>query len=326
MDINWALVIELLKAVAWPIVATAALCLFRRPLTDLVSQIARRASKLSVYEVSVELATLPELSPSWSVGAEDVRQLTSSQIFDSASQTLFQELLKPGKADYAVVDLGAGREWLTSRLFAFALVLGNVTKLRAFVFVENTGVVRRRFLGVATPAAIQAALARQYPWLEEAYLRAAAGAYLPQPADAAGTSRFTNQPPLFADTDPWRVTRFVEQFIANLQRTTTPPAQEAESHLELQAGAGRWERAHWINGERLERDMAGHLGFSWYQDSPDAPRRAVGTAVARREGAFVALVDQDRRFIGLIDRYALLDLMGKQQEAGTTPVEESKTS
>ena len=273
MHIDWGLVIELLKAVAWPIVATVGLCLFRRPLTDLVAQIARRASKLSVYEVSVELATLPELAPSWSVGAADVRQLTSSQIFDSAAHTLFQELLKPGKADYAVVDLGAGREWLTSRLFVFALVLGNVTKLRAFAFVENTGGVRRRLLGVAKPAAIEEALARHYPWLEEAYVQAAAGQYLPQLADAAETSRFTNKPPLFADTDPWRAIRFVEKFIANLQRSTPPPAQEAESHLELQAGAGSWERAHWINGERLEWDLAGHLGFSWYQDSPDAPRR-----------------------------------------------------
>jgi hypothetical protein len=323
MEINWVVVVELFKsiagaavelakALAWPLIAMVGFFLFRRPFADLVAQIARRANKFSVYEISVELATLPELSPPWSIGSEDVRQLTSSLIFDSASQTLFAELLKAGNADYALVDLGTGREWLTSRLFVFALVLGNVTKIRAFVFVENTGGVRHRFLGVATPAEIQAAMARQYPWLAEAYVRTAAGQYLPRPDEVAGASRFTKEPPLFTGPEPWRVSNFVRQFIESVQRTSLPPPDEAESHLELEAGAGRWERAHWINGERLERDLAGQLKSSWYQYSPDTSRRAVGEAVARRDGAFVAFVEQDRRFLSLIDRHALLDQIGKR--------------
>ena len=40
----------------------------------------------------------------------------------------------------------------------------------------------------------------------------------------------------------------------------------------------------------------------------------------------VALVDQDHRFVGLIDRHALLDQMGKQQESGMDSVQEAKTS
>ena len=105
MGIDWQLLVDLLKALAWPAVVAFALYLFRKPLIEALAQIARRASKLSVYQVSVEFATLPELSSSWSIGSADVRKLTSSQIFDSASQTLFQELLKSGRADYAVVDL-----------------------------------------------------------------------------------------------------------------------------------------------------------------------------------------------------------------------------
>jgi|GEM_PF-2045275 len=318
MMIDWPIVIDLLKATAWPVVAILAIILLRRPLGDLVTQIARRASKLSLYEVSVELATLPELSPSWSVGSADVRQLTSSMIFDSASQTLFQELLKPGKADYAVVDLGTGREWLTSRLFVFALILGTITKLRAFVFVETQNGVRRHFLGIATPGDIRAALTARYPWLEEAYIRAAADQYPGIFADMPGMSRFSNQPPLFSATDQWRASAFTQSFIQNIQRTTMPPPEEADSHLEIGLQPGIWERAHWIDGERLERDLAGQLEYSWYQESPDEARQSTGQAVARRNGAFVALVDEDRRFIGLIDRYALLDQMGKNQEPTET--------
>jgi hypothetical protein len=132
---------------AWPIVAAFALYLLRRPLVELVGQVARRAKKLSVFEVSVELATLPELAPQWSVAGTDVRRLSSSQIFDTASQALFQELLKPAQSDYAIVDVRSGQAWLTSRLFIFSLVLGEVTGLRAFVFLETAASTRRKFPG-----------------------------------------------------------------------------------------------------------------------------------------------------------------------------------
>jgi len=141
MNVNWPLVVEIVKALAWPIVAAFALYLLRRPLVELVGQLARRARKVSVFEVAVELATLPELQPPWSVGDVDVRRLSSSQIFDSASQTLFQEIMKPAQADYAIVDLRSGQAWLTSRLFIFSLVLGEVTGLRAFVFLESAAIV-----------------------------------------------------------------------------------------------------------------------------------------------------------------------------------------
>src|SRR4029079_13512034 len=74
-----------------------------------------------------------------------------------------------------------------------------------------------------------------------------------------------------------------------------------------------WERAHWIDGERLERDLSGLLEHSSYHDSPDTSRAMVAEAVARRDGEFVALVDQDERFLKLIDRRAILDQLGKAQ-------------
>ncbi len=243
MQVDWKLIVDLVAAIAWPAVAAFALYLLRTPLIELVAQIARRAKKLSVYNVSVELATLPALTSSWTVESADVRQLTSSQIFDSASQTLFQELLKPGKADYAIVDLGAGERWLTSRLYVFALILGNVAGLRAFVFLETEGGIRRRFLGVATPMNILKGLSSRYPWLEEAHFRAAASRYGSIGEDKEGKSIFTNQSSLFYGSDSWAVNNFVHQFVQYLQRSTTPPQHEkthtlSSEHHQLR-GSGR---------------------------------------------------------------------------------------
>lgn len=309
MNINWTLVVDVVKALAWPIVAAFALYLLRRPLVEFVGQLARRAKKVSVFEVSVELATLPELQPSWSVGDVDARRLTSSQIFDSASQTLFQEILKPAHADYAIVDLRSGQAWLTSRLFIFSLILGEVTGLRAFVFLESTASTRRKFLGVATPSNVRRALGRRYPWLEEAYARALSGQYLnvPQPQpETQGGSRLSNQPFPLTLAGSWQVSKFVQQFVENLQRQIDPPEHERRSYLEIDTVPQTWERTHWIDGERLERDLVGVLEYAWVNESLDSPQSLVSEAIIRRNASFVALVDSDRRFVGLVDRYALL--------------------
>jgi hypothetical protein len=316
MKIDWALVVEGIKALAWPIFAAFALYLLRRPLVELVAQIARRARKLSVFEVSVELATLPELQPSWSVGSVDPRRLSSAQIFDSASQSLFQELVKPTQAEYAIVDLRSGNAWLTSRLFVFALILGEVTGLRAFVFLENAAGVRRRFLGVATPANVRRALGRRYPWLEEAFANALIVNYPKKGKPPASlVSQFSNNVSPFTSFDPYIVSNFVRKFIEQLQRTTNPPANEIKSYLDIEAQKKTWERTRWIDGEHLERDLAGFLEYSWVEESPDISRSAVSESVSRRNASFVALVDSDRRFISLVDRYALLAEMSSMKNS-----------
>lgn len=321
MNIDWKLVVEFVTAIAWPLVAAFALYLLRRPLIQLVSHIARRARKLSVFEVSVELSTLPELHTSWKAGTVDVRQLSVSQIIDSFGETLFKELLKPTQADYAIVDLGEGKKWLTSRLFVFALILGEVKGLRAFVFVEKAGGIRRRFLGTATPANVRRNLGGRYPWLEEAFARALAAQYGNKPSEEAAKSTFVKYISPFHDDDPtWsKVRNFVSTFIANLQRTTEPPIDEKKSYLDVDslpsaAGPPTRERAHFIDGELLEHDLDGVLDCAWYEDSPDTPRSLRVEAILRRTGAFIALVDSDRRFQRLVDRYALLDQVSELKE------------
>lgn len=77
-----------------------------------------------------------------------------------------------GTGDYVEINLGAGGEWLTSRLFIMAIVFAQMKGIGCFVFVETSGVVRKRFVGWAEPARIRWALAKRYPWLEQAYAEA----------------------------------------------------------------------------------------------------------------------------------------------------------
>jgi hypothetical protein len=139
---DWSDILKFIVAILWPLVTVVALVLFRRPLTRLASEIAVRTTKVSFKGVSVEFQRLTPLAPAWSVSswsaaAQNVHTLTSSELFDSYSSTLFDQLLHSKDADYAVVDLGRGEEWLTSRLYIFSLVLGEISRLSALVFLET---------------------------------------------------------------------------------------------------------------------------------------------------------------------------------------------
>ena len=49
----------------------------------------------------------------------------------------------------------------------------------------------------------------------------------------------------------------------------------------------------------------GPVLYAWVDESLDSSRSLVSEAVIRGNASFVALVDSDRRFVGLVDRYAL---------------------
>jgi hypothetical protein len=56
--------------------------------------------------------------------------------------------------------------------------------------------------------------------------------------------------------------------------------------------------------------------MSWYADVRDRSGQERNEGVRRPRGGFVALVDQDRRFTGLVDRYALV--LGSKEESRET--------
>jgi hypothetical protein len=149
------------------VVALLGLLVLRVPLGDLVKELGKRATKVSLFQFALELSTVPQLPPSWRVGVDDVRQLTKAAVFDSATTALFQ-LTSAGASDYIVVDLGTGDQWLTSRLYIFALVLQRMRGLRCIAFTAARQDERGVFIGLADTTRVRWSLAMAYPWLESA--------------------------------------------------------------------------------------------------------------------------------------------------------------
>src|SRR5438094_3640888 len=250
--------VELVKALAWPTVVAVALVAFRKPLQRLVGDLGRRATKVTVFDVSIELASVPEFAPAWSgPNLSDVRQLSPADEFSSAAMALFDQIRSGTGSDYAVIDLGTGEQWLTSRLFIFAIMLERMRGLRSLVFVETAADIRRRIVGTASPGQVRWALAQRYPWLEPAFAKA---------YGSIGAVQIQSQ---YGALEPWTATQVVNAFLREIQRDKAPDADNEEWVALGQRQL--WEHARWIDGARCERVLSKALQRSWVTDSASVP-------------------------------------------------------
>ena len=150
-----------LSAVIWPLVVLAVLLAYRSKIPALVEGLASRVRKLEFAGVSLELALAKPFVPEWSGSptALDLRhKATAIQVNNSTARTFLTQLTDEGTGDYAEINLGAGGEWLTSRLFIMAIIFARMKGVKCFVFVETVGNTRKRFVGWAEPEKILAAI------------------------------------------------------------------------------------------------------------------------------------------------------------------------
>jgi hypothetical protein len=171
--------IHLLGAIAWPAVVAIAIIALRKPVAAFLEGLAPRITKLSAFKIDIELKEGAELKR-WSPPIlDEIRQpLAAATVGDSSSQ-LMDAIVQETSTDYALVDLGGGSEWLTSRIFILAVLLERMRGLRCVVFVETQNGVRGRLVGLAAPRHIRWSFAQQWPWLEAAYVRAYQGVVFP---------------------------------------------------------------------------------------------------------------------------------------------------
>jgi hypothetical protein len=162
--------IELAKALAWPIVALLIAGIFRRPISVFVNAVGSRITKFSIFKVEVEL--LPAKPAISTPFLDDIRTATSSAEISDSSRMMLEQVQSGTPADFATISLGAGEEWLTSRLYVAAVLMERMRGMQVFVFVERTHSSDRRLVAVASLRQVRWALARRYPWLEAAWARA----------------------------------------------------------------------------------------------------------------------------------------------------------
>jgi hypothetical protein len=219
-------------------------------------------------------------------------QLGPGIVSSSYAMDLLDRIKGQGPADYAIIDLGSGRNWLTSRLFIFAILLKRMRSLKTFVFVETRDGIEKRFLGVMPPDAVHWLLAREYPWLEEAFAKAYCELPNLQIRSESGALESVT-----AGT-------VVEHFLHNENIQSTDPGRD-DSWVQL--ASGRFEHARWINQSLLREVFDLSPLLTSVVDLGDLAASERTMAVLVCEGPFVAVVDETRRFKSLLDRQALLE-------------------
>jgi hypothetical protein len=161
----------ILTAIAWPIFAGIVLILVivnRKHLGPFIKGL--RISKVSFGPVSIELAVTTGIKPNLVVdtasGSFDLRNETGIPVESSDKETIIEQIKHGSQKDFAIFDLGNGKDWLSSRLFLFTIVLQDLYELKSIVFVGMRNGIANHFLGVIKPRDVRHALAKKYPWLE----------------------------------------------------------------------------------------------------------------------------------------------------------------
>ena len=219
-----------------------------------------------------------------------------------SSHMLFSQVQDERPATYAVIDIGDGEEWLTSRLFIGATMLQRMRGLECLVFVKRLAGVEFKFVAVVSVSELRWRLAQRYPWLEVASARA----YSEKIAPSSPIGQFpASQPIITSPTggmQPFVAGAVVRRFIELVQDTSggTDPDW-------IDLSSGRKERASWVTATLL-KDLLPAIAYEAYADElRDRPRAERTRVVLRVEAPFVALLNSERQFVRLTDRRALLE-------------------
>jgi hypothetical protein len=293
--VAWNLIIEVIRILAWPILVVIGFILFRGPISAFFTALGSRASKIGVFSVSVELAALPEAQP-WSGPAIDDLKAEYPTAAGDSSGSLFRAVAETAHADYITVDLEEGRAWLTSRLFILAAVIPRVRTIKRIVFL---GGVARAYVGSAPPTVIAAVLAKRFPWLEEAYLRA--HTYIGDKAGTPTEKEIKLQPnyTIIGCLHPNLASMILSTYLSNIRGNGT-----GEDWVKLPSYI---EHAEWLTSETLSRYLGADLETYSITRDPATDAVVLGKTLLRHQAAYVAILDPVGRFVHLIDRHQAMD-------------------
>jgi hypothetical protein len=300
--------LEAIAAFAWPVVTLILLCLYRKPISAALITISNRATEIGIGSwASIKLPEVKEVYP----GPVNVIQELKSDMWMESSSQWFEGFSNSSTvSEYALLDLGDGKAWISSRLYIFAVMLQRMKSLKCIVFVRTSQLGKRQFLGCATPESVRWTLAVDQPWLEAAFAHAYAMLF---PADPVidSIARGSSITRLDGSLDPQVAMNVVRTFIFSLKN---PPANIAAIYSPDWVNVGKgFEHATWLSGEELQRIIGTALWKDAVQacssDSPEA-RKSQIKSIAAKSAPYVAVLKDDE-YNMLVSRIALLSEIGQ---------------
>lgn len=308
---------DVVSAVFWPLLILIVILVSKRYFPAFFSNLPKlfdRVQKISFGNFSLELAKVTAIAPQWTPtdSTMDIRKsMCSAEVTDSTAGHFTNQLTDTTPADFALVDLGEGREWLSSRLYIISVLLERAKDIRAFVFVRTAGRRTTKLVGWAEPETIRWSLARRFPWLEGAYARSYAPLF-PAPPVPGGVQIVSGTGMLGTAQEgasPHLLIQLMETFLREVQSQAMPIPEEEDQWVQIQAVTPTWEHACWLTADDIE-DILGDELQKQYVHSMELDGKT-GADQAKRllqlKQRYVPVVDDSERFRELIDRQVLLD-------------------
>lgn len=298
--VAWNVVADVIRVAIWPTVVLLSLAVFREPLGAFFTALGTRASKIGAFNVSIELANLPEARPWSGPGLNDIRSEYPTTAADS-SGSLFKAIADTTHADYLTVNLENGNAWLTSRLFVLASLIPRIRPIKRIVFLSDPA---EKYIGEARPSDVAAALASKYPWLEKAYV--SCHVYANAKPNANGCE-LVHTNTLLGQLEPIAGANILSIYLEHVKGTAEPTGWVKFTHYS--------EHAEWLTVESLIQLLGKKLNPYIVKRDPGADEADSTRILLRTEADFVAIVDTSDRFQHLIDRNRALDQVVRQQTA-----------
>jgi hypothetical protein len=303
----------IIQIIAWPLLLLILAVVFRKQLSGVFSYAASHLKSISIAGVSIEL-TERIAQPMIQAGgaAVDVRHAgTENNVNDSTLRSFYAQIEATGALELAIVDLGQGHEWLTSRLYILSVILMRMRGLKAIVFVDNANNGRGRFIGICPSEVLRWRLANEFPKYEEALASGEIRAAAQAPAQAF----IDGDDGHFAERN--RAAELLRGFLAGVQSSPVAPVQQPElwQSLEVQPPSPPvFEYAKWIDTPLIEKLLEGAIDnvavpLPQYQF---ASRDARLRIIFDHKGNWVPLVRADGRFHGWIDRRIVVETLASR--------------
>jgi hypothetical protein len=257
-----------------------------------------RDSKLLVEAIVPKaMQPLPHKMEPWRDPAIfDSDRLIGGGVTSTTIMSLFASLQGAERWNYVVVDVQAGRRWLASRLFIFAILLRAVRGLRCIVFVQTDAGLNRKLLGIAAPGAVRRALAVAYPWFEESLTAAVQSVGVPYFVDdLSGDQAF----------------QVMQAFVTVLQSFDDKNGDNEWVKLD----GGSWEHSRWLDATLAKRNFAGAFfsaAGSTIRGNTIQPDMELYVAVMKCTEPFAALINPQDEFLELYDRQSVVNRVADQ--------------
>jgi len=312
------------SAILWPAVIIVFLVLYREKLPNLLKRITSRINSVEFAGISIELAKAKEYEHEWSMapGALDLRhKATAIEVSDSTARTFISQLFEEATADYASVNLGQGREWLTSRLYIMSILFPQMKGIKCFVFFENDINAKRKYVGWVNAKHMRWMLSIKYPWLEAAFAEAYAVVMTGRDPKDPGY----NGNPSVVVSETGRIAYpvnlkdigasidLLKAFLLRIQQIISPLPGQTSEWVNLDDQSITWEHAEWLTPEKTETIFGRNFTPTSVRIS-EVRGKSNDTKLKlflETQSEYVAVVDDNNQLEYLVKRNILLHQMAQ---------------